>query len=119
MAEMQTYTGGCHCGAVRYEVEADLSSVIECNCSHCSKKGFLLSFTPASNFRLLSGQEALTEYRFNKKQIAHLFCKTCGVQSFAAGAMPDGSEVRAVNVRCLEGVEPASLKITAVDGRSA
>lgn len=119
MAEMQTYTGGCHCGAVRYEVEADLSSVIECNCSHCSKKGFLLSFTPASNFRLLSGQDALTEYRFNKKQIAHLFCKTCGVQSFAAGAMPDGSEVRAVNVRCLEGVEPASLKITAVDGRSA
>lgn len=118
MAEMQTYTGGCHCGAVRYEVEADLSSVIECNCSHCSKKGFLLSFTPASNFRLLSGQEALTEYRFNKKQIAHLFCKTCGVQSFAAGAMPDGSEVRAVNVRCLEGVEPASLKITPVDGRS-
>lgn len=119
MADMQTYKGGCHCGAVQFEVETDLSSVIECNCSHCSKKGFLLSFTPASNFRLLSGQDALTEYRFNKKQIAHLFCRTCGVQSFAAGAMPDGSEVRGVNVRCLEGVEPASLQITPVDGRSA
>ncbi len=69
-------------------------------------------------FKLLSGEDALAEYRFNRKQIAHVFCRTCGVQSFAMGHMPDGAEVRAVNVRCLDGVDPAALTITPVDGKS-
>jgi hypothetical protein len=118
MAEMKTYQGGCHCGAVRYEAETDLGAVIECNCSHCYRKGFLLTFVPVERFRLLSGDGELTEYRFNKKQIAHLFCRVCGVQSFARGRRPDGVEMRGVNVRCLEGVDPASLTVTPVDGKS-
>jgi hypothetical protein len=118
MAERKTYQGGCHCGAVAYEVETDLASVMECNCSHCSKKGFLLSFVPAAQFKLLAGEDALTEYRFHKKQIAHVFCPTCGVQSFGRGKGPDGAEMRMINVRCLEGVDPATLTITQVDGKS-
>lgn len=118
MAEMKTYAGGCHCGAVRYEVETDLDAVMQCNCSHCAKKGFLLTFTPVESFTLLSGEDALSEYRFNRKQIAHVFCRACGVQSFAMGQTPDGKEMRAVNVRCLDDVDVEALTLTPVDGKS-
>ncbi len=119
MAEAKTYRGGCHCGAVAYDVETDLGMVIECNCSHCSRKGFLLTFVTPDKFTLLSGDDAVTEYRFNKHSIAHLFCSTCGVQSFARGLTPKtGQELRAVNVRCLEGVDLGALTITQVDGKS-
>jgi hypothetical protein len=118
MTETKTYTGGCHCGAVRFEFEGDLAGVNECNCSYCSKKGFLLAFVPAAAFTLISGEDALTEYRFNKKHIAHKFCRICGVQSFGAGTLPDGSEVRAINVRCVDNVDLGSLPVTQVDGKS-
>src|SRR6185437_10596849 len=114
---MTKYTGGCHCGAVTYEVETELDKVMECNCSHCSKKGFLLHFVPATQFALLSGEDNLTEYRFNKKKIAHLFCKTCGVESFARGQRPDGTATVMINVRCLDGVDPHTLTITQVNGK--
>jgi hypothetical protein len=116
---MTKHTGGCHCGAVRFQVEADLSQpVMECDCSHCSRKGFLLTLVPVAQFKLLSGEDALTEYRFNKEHVAHQFCRTCGVQSFAAGKMPDGTEVRSVNVRCLDDVDVGGLTITQFDGKS-
>jgi len=118
MPDMQTLTGGCHCGAVRYEASADISTVLECNCSHCEKKGFLLVFTPRENFALTSGEEKLNEYKFNKGHIAHLFCAHCGVQSFAYGAMPDGTKMAAINMRCVDGVDLAALNRTPVDGRS-
>jgi hypothetical protein len=114
----QHYTGSCHCGAVKFEVDADLSSVIDCNCSHCSRKGFLLAFTPGDKFKLLSGEDNLSEYRFNKKHIAHQFCKVCGVQAFGTGAMPDGTPTKAVNVRCLDDVDLGSLVIKKVDGKN-
>ena len=114
---MTKYTGGCHCGAVKYEVEADLSKIIECNCSHCAKKGFLLTFVPRSQFKLLSGEDSLTEYRFNKKTIQHLSCSVCGVQSFGYGAGSDGSEMAAINVRCLDGVDIATLERKPVNGK--
>jgi hypothetical protein len=114
----QTYTGGCHCGAVRFEFTGHLAGVAECNCSHCSKKGFLLAFVPAATFTLISGEDALTEYRFNKKHIAHRFCGTCGVQAFGAGTTPDGAEVRAINVRCVDDVDLDALPVTQVDGKS-
>lgn len=80
---MKHYTGSCHCGMIQYTVDLDLDeAVMECNCSHCQIKGFLLSFTPQENFELISGEENLTEYKFNKNVISHLFCKTCGVQCF-------------------------------------
>jgi hypothetical protein len=119
MANEQTYKGGCHCGKVTYEVKTDLEQVISCNCTICSKKGYLLTFVPPEKFRLLSGEEkALTDYQFNHHVIHHLFCPTCGIQSFARGKKRDGSPMVAVNVRCLDGVEPGQLKVTSVDGRS-
>jgi hypothetical protein len=114
---MALYEGGCHCGAVRYEAEADLSSVIECNCSQCAKKGFLLSFAPRSAFTLKTDRGALSEYTFNTGKIRHLFCNTCGVQSFAEGVAPNGDEIAAINVRCLDGVDIAGLSITPVNGK--
>ncbi|KAF1711131.1 aldehyde-activating protein [Pseudoxanthomonas kalamensis DSM 18571] len=112
------YQGGCQCGAVDYEVDLDLDNTVTCNCSRCQKMGFVLAFTPRSGFRLKSGEDNLTEYLFNRKAIHHLFCKTCGVESFAYGQTPDGSEMVAVNVNCLAGVEPRQLHSKHVDGRS-
>ena len=119
MANEQTYKGSCHCGKVSYEVKTDLGQVISCNCSICSKKGHLLTFVPPDQFRLLAGkEEALTDYQFNNHVIHHLFCPSCGIQSFARGKKRDGTAMMAINVRCLDGVEIDKLKITAVDGRS-
>lgn len=115
---MTSYNGSCQCGAVSYQVEVDLSSTITCNCSRCQRMGFVLSFAPADNFRLLSGSDDLTEYRFGSRSIQHLFCRTCGVESFARGTMPDGAPVIAVNANCLDGVEPRTLQSQHVDGRS-
>ncbi len=114
----QTYAGGCQCGAVRFTVEADLDQTITCNCSRCQPLGMILTFAPESAFDLEKGEGALSEYRFNKQKIAHLFCATCGVQSFGKAASPDGAPMVAINARCLDGVDPASLSPHAVDGRN-
>jgi hypothetical protein len=103
---------------VRFEVAADLDSTITCNCSRCGRLGSILAFAPAQDFSLLSGEDALSDYQFNKKMIHHLFCATCGIQSFARATMPDGTKMVAINARCLDGVEPAALSPNAVDGRS-
>lgn len=119
MTNSKTYTGGCHCGKVRFEVTADLTApVAVCNCSICSKTGTMLTFVPAEQFKLVSGESVLTDYQFNKKQVHHLFCSTCGVRSFARGAKPDGTKICAINARCLDGVELDALKTTQFDGRS-
>ena len=115
---MKEFKGSCQCGAVKYEVDADLSQSVTCNCSRCQRLGLVLSFTPRSSFELKSGEDSLTEYLFSKKQIQHLFCKVCGVESFAYGKMPDGSEIVAINVNCLEGVEPRKLDSHHYDGAS-
>ncbi|MDU0340602.1 GFA family protein [Bosea rubneri] len=115
---MACYQGSCHCGRVAYEVEADLGQTITCNCSYCQRRGSVLAFTPAQNFTLTKGEDALTEYRFNTQKIQHLFCESCGIESFARGETPDGSQMVAINARCLAGVEPAELNSTAYDGRS-
>ncbi len=118
MRETTTYTGGCHCGAVRYQVKMKLAGAITCNCSICSKTGSMLAFAPASQFELVSGQDALSDYQFGKKKIHHLFCKHCGIRSFARGVAPGGGEVVAVNVRCLDGVDTGGLTLKPFDGRS-
>ena len=115
---MQHYHGGCQCGAVKYEVDVDLDKTFTCNCSRCQKIGSVLTFTPASNFKLLSGEDQLTEYLFNKNHIHHLFCKTCGVQSFSRALGRDGAPTVAVNANCLEGVNPRELLSKHVDGKS-
>ena len=116
---MQTYKGHCHCGKVQFEVDTDLKKerVIECNCSHCDAKGLILTFVPATQFRLLSGEDNLEEYRFNTGRIQHLSCKSCGVQPFGRGQKPDGTPTVAVNIRCLDGVNRGELEITPVDGK--
>jgi hypothetical protein len=99
-------------------VDGDLQQAMECNCSHCSRKGYLLWFVPRAQFTLLSGGDALTAYTFNKHRIAHQFCAKCGCAPFAFGKDPSGAEMAAINVRCLEKVELSSLKTIPVDGRS-
>ncbi|MCB1322311.1 MAG: GFA family protein [Leptospiraceae bacterium] len=118
MAE-EHYKGGCQCGAVKYEVDVDIDQSITCNCSRCQPLGMVLAFTPRTKFHLHSGSDALTEFRFNKKSIEHLFCKICGVESFAYGQLPDGTQMAAINVNCLEDVDPRALQTQHMDGRSA
>ena len=113
----QAYRGGCQCGAVRYEASFELGEVLSCNCSRCGRLGALLAFMPKESFKLLSGEDATTEYQFNKHVIHHLFCATCGIQSYAHGKGPGGAEMVAVNVRCLDDVDVDSLKVKKVDGR--
>lgn len=119
MAETRTFAGGCHCGAVRYSVVTGVNPpVISCNCSICSKKGSLLSFVPADDFKLHSGKDAVSDYLFNTRNIHHLFCKTCGVESFATGTAPNGAKMVAINVRCLDGFDLDSLEPVKYDGKS-
>lgn len=118
MAEPKEYQGSCHCGKVSYRVSVDLTGdLISCNCSICARTGALLTFVPSAQFTLEKGEDALTDYQFNTKVIHHLFCSTCGIRSFARGKGPDGSEMVAINARCLSGVDPHALKVQAVDNR--
>jgi hypothetical protein len=118
MTEPKTYVGSCHCGRVKYEVTAAIDKVIACNCSMCGRTGTLLAFVPEKDFELTSGEGELTDYQFHKHNIHHVFCKTCGVKSFAKGKSRDGSEMRAINVRCLEGVDPLSFEVQRFDGKN-
>ena len=118
MAEAEKRTGGCHCGAVRYEATADLAQVIECNCSHCAKKGYLLAFVPRDRLRLETPGESAATYTFNTHRIRHRFCPVCGCAPYGDGANPKGEPTAAVNVRCLDGMELSSLTIVPFDGRN-
>jgi hypothetical protein len=99
--DLITHRGGCHCGAVAFEVEAPPRvTVSECNCSICRMSGYLHLIVPRKHFRLLRGEEALAEYRFNAGIARHLFCSRCGVKSFyVPRSNPDGYSV---NLRCLD-----------------
>ncbi|MEQ1716680.1 MAG: GFA family protein, partial [Hyphomicrobium sp.] len=103
---------------VRYEVQSALEPIVSCNCSICQKTGAWLTFVPASDFRLISGGGEQTDYQFNRKIIHHLFCKTCGVRSFGRGTGPDGSEMVAINVRCLDDIDLTALTPMTFDGKS-
>ena len=110
------HAGGCHCGAVAFEVEAPAEiSVVDCNCSICAKTGFLHLIVPRSRFRMVRGEDALTEYRFNSGAAKHLFCKTCGVKSFyVPRSHPDGVSV---NLRCLDRSAFTSVTVAPFDGQ--
>jgi hypothetical protein len=115
--EAKTYSGGCHCGKVRYEVTTDLAQLTTCNCSICSKRGHVLTFAGAEQFTLKQGQDQLTDYQFNKKHIHHVFCKTCGIESFSHGAGKDGKPMYAISVRCLDDVDLSGRTIPEFDGK--
>lgn len=110
------YTGSCHCGAVRFEVEAgEAVAVAECNCSICAKSGYLHLIVPRSRFRLLQGEENLTTYTFNTGTAHHRFCRICGIKSFyVPRSHPDGYSV---NLRCLD-PQPKSVTIQPFDGHN-
>ena len=112
---MKTYTGGCHCGAVRFEVQLDGDPVYDCNCSICTKKGFLHVMVAPERFALLAGAGALSEYRFNTGVARHTFCATCGIHPFyTPRSHPDQIDV---NVRCLDDVDLAEFPTLPFDGR--
>ena len=112
------YKGSCHCGKVSVEVEGSLEQAMECNCSHCSRKGYLLWFVPRPQLTLQTPEKDLATYTFNKHVIQHHFCPKCGCAPFGFGKDRSGKDTAAVNVRCLEGVDLASLKKVPVDGRA-
>ena len=109
------YAGGCHCGAVRFEVEAPERLLVQdCNCSLCVMTGFLHLIVPKSRFRLVKGAENITTYTFNTGVAKHMFCGTCGIKSFyVPRSNPDGIDV---NVRCLD-EPPKEMAIEPFDGR--
>lgn len=114
-----SYQGSCHCGAVAFTVTGELpSSAISCNCSHCRRKGLLLTFVPTTSFTLDQGESALSTYLFNKHKITHRFCATCGCQPFAEGQGQGGEETRAVNLRCVPEAELDALELQNFDGAS-
>lgn len=109
------HRGGCHCGAVRFEVDAPaVLPLVECNCSVCTRCGFLHLIVPAGRFRLLSGGAALAEYRFGTRQARHLFCRHCGTKSFyVPRSHPDGYSV---NANCLDAGTEAGRTVRPFDG---
>jgi hypothetical protein len=112
-----THRGGCHCGAVRFEVDAPAEPVVhECNCSICGMTGFLHLIVPARRFRLLSGAEILSDYRYNTGVARHLFCRRCGIKSFyVPRSNPDGYSV---NLRCLDPATLGRVRVEPFDGRN-
>jgi hypothetical protein len=113
-----THTGGCHCERIAFDVEGDIEQVIECNCSICSKRGSLLWFVPREQLYLKTPESDLATYTFNNRKILHHFCTHCGCAPFAEGADKTGAKKAAVNVRCLDGVDTAALRVVPFDGRS-
>jgi hypothetical protein len=114
-----THHGSCHCGAVRFHVDLDLEKpAITCNCSICTRSGTVLSFASPDQFVLGQGESNLTDYQFNRNVIHHLFCKTCGIKAFGRGVGPDGKPMVAVNVRCLEDVDLASVPTHQFNGKA-
>ena len=112
------HTGSCHCGRIAFEVDGEFDQVMECNCTHCSRKGYLLWFLPRAKLTVTAGEGEYATYRFNKHVIDHHFCPTCGCAPFATGRAPSGEATAAINVRCLEDVDLAEVKRVPVDGLS-
>ncbi len=117
-SSLSTYAGSCHCGQVQIEARLDLGLGLgKCNCSICRKKNFLGAKVKPEDFKLLAGEDALTDYQFNSKSVHHLFCKTCGVHVFGHANIPQaGGEYYSVNVHCLENAPTAGLSVTYADG---
>lgn len=106
--------GGCHCGSVRFRVRDRFESLLDCNCSICTKKGFLHLIVPADDFTLLSSPDAMTLYQFNTKTAKHWFCSTCGISPFyVPRSHPDGFDV---NARCLDDFDLSRFQVQAFDG---
>ena len=117
-ATVRKYAGSCHCGAVRFEIETDLTEATECSCSICTKKGALHHRVPPERFTLVAGRDALALYQFGTKKAKHWFCKHCGMHPFGnPRAAPD---MVIINIRCLDDydAEKANIEVRTFDGRN-
>ncbi|HET9340512.1 MAG TPA: GFA family protein [Casimicrobiaceae bacterium] len=118
---LRTYRGSCHCGAVRFEADLDLTQpTFRCNCSICRRTRFWPAVVAPAGFRLLQGRDDLTRYLFNTRKNEHWFCAHCGVRAFGHGTQTPMGEMYGVNVGCLEDVSDEELSrvpIVYVDGR--
>ncbi|MFZ3087415.1 MAG: GFA family protein [Methylotenera sp.] len=112
------YKGSCHCGKIAFEVEGEIKGAVACNCSICTRKGSLMWFVPREKLNLLTPEDAASTYSFNKHVIEHRFCPTCGIHPYSEGVNPQGNRMAAINIRCLEGVDLASIPVQNFDGRS-
>ncbi|PIF74121.1 hypothetical protein CLU95_1242 [Variovorax sp. 54] len=122
---MRTYQGSCHCGACRFEVDTDLDHVRSCNCSVCRRRGALIHRVPESALRMLTPLEDLTIYQWHSRTARDYFCPTCGIMPFRIPSAPTAQETAegklpftgwAINARCLEDVDLASVPVRLVNG---
>jgi hypothetical protein len=112
------YKGSCHCGKVAFEVDGEIKSATACNCSICQRKGSLLWFVPRAAMRLLTPENAASTYTFNKHAIKHRFCPSCGIHPYAEAKDPKGNPMAAINIRCLENIDLASVPVQHFAGRA-
>jgi hypothetical protein len=112
------HQGSCHCGRIAFEVEADFTQAVDCNCSLCRRRGSLLAFAPRDRLKLKTPVEALSTYKFNRHVIDHHFCSTCGIAPFAEADMKEGAKGAMINLRCLPDFDLGSVEIVRYDGAS-
>jgi hypothetical protein len=111
---MQTYRGSCHCGAVTFEIQTDFPELTTCDCSICRRKNALMVKVHEDQFKLLSGDHSLSEYRFHTMTARHFFCKTCGIYPFHRKRVtPD---YFGVNVFCLHDFDPLGIPVRETSG---
>jgi len=111
---MQKCTGSCHCGSVRFEIETEFPELTMCDCSICRRRNALMVMVHESRFRLMAGEDSLTEYRFHTRTARHFFCKICGIYPFhRKRMMPDSY---GINVYCLHDFEPAGIPVRHANG---
>lgn len=112
------HKGSCHCGNIAFEAEGEISGAMACNCSICSRKGSLLWFVPKDKFTLKTSGNRVGTYTFNRHVIKHHFCEICGIHPYAEAVDKKGTPTAAINIRCLEDVDLASIPVKNFDGRS-
>ena len=113
------YKGSCHCGKVAFEVEGELKGAMACNCSICQRKGSLLWFLSRDSMKLLTAENDIATYTFNKHVIQHRFCASCGIHPFGEGIDPQGIRMVAINIRCLENIDLNAIPVQQFNGRDA
>lgn len=113
-----TVRGSCHCGKIDYRLDETPTEAMQCNCSICRRKGYLLAFSTPDKFTLETSRDDITVYTFGKHVIRHQFCKACGCAPFGEGTGPDGRAMVAINLRCVEGIDLSKIAINEFDGAS-
>ena len=112
------HKGSCHCGRIAFEVEGEIGGAMACNCSICTRKGSLMWFVARDKLHLLTPDENAATYMFNKHVIKHRFCPVCGIHPYGEGVDPKGNRMAAINIRCLEDIDLATIPVQNFDGRS-